>query len=95
MGRPPFEGDSVQVIFAKHERDPLPPSTRCAGIPADLDRLCMALLHRDPEARAGAEEVFEVLGGVPAVGAGPEYRPEMDPVFLVGRAVRGDYHVFH
>jgi hypothetical protein len=61
-GRLPFEGANFQILLDKQQRDPEPPSARCAGIPPYLDRLCVALLDRDPVKRATGAQVLAVLG---------------------------------
>ncbi|HTM20268.1 MAG TPA: serine/threonine-protein kinase, partial [Kofleriaceae bacterium] len=50
-GRLPFRGSRREVLAAKQERDPPPPSALVRGVPADLDRLCRDLLARDPAQR--------------------------------------------
>jgi serine/threonine-protein kinase len=51
-GRPPFdEGDAVAVMIA-HARDPVvPPSTVRGGVPADLERVVLRCLAKDPADR--------------------------------------------
>jgi tetratricopeptide (TPR) repeat protein len=61
-GRLPFEGANFQILLDKQQRDPEPPSARCAGIPPYLDRLCLALLERDPAQRATGAQVLAALG---------------------------------
>jgi serine/threonine protein kinase len=62
-GRKPHAGDGQRVLTAKQQQDPPPPSTVNPETPADLSRLCMRLLERDPARRAGVEEVLETLAG--------------------------------
>lgn len=50
-GRAPFAGDNGEVIERKSVLDPPPPSALAAGIPDDLNDLCVRLLSRDPERR--------------------------------------------
>jgi serine/threonine protein kinase len=81
-GRRPFEGDAVQVVLAKRYLDPLPPSALVAGVPDDLDELCLALLQADRNARPSGAEVLHRLqartsdrpgtGGAPFVGRDAE-----------------------
>ncbi|MCA9638547.1 MAG: AAA family ATPase, partial [Myxococcales bacterium] len=51
--------------LAKQERDPRPPSELVAGIPDDLERLCLDLLSRDLAKRPAAPEVLRRLGHTP------------------------------
>src|SRR5262249_48075471 len=46
--------------------DPVPPSERVGGVPAELDKLCMALLDRAPDRRPRGEEILHVLGAARA-----------------------------
>ena len=58
-GRPPFVGDAVDVLTEKRTIEPLSPSMMYAGIPADLDELCIALLTRDPARRRRRRDVAQ------------------------------------
>ena len=51
-GRPPFDaGSAIEAIIA-HARDPVvPPSTRRAGLPGDLDAVILRCLAKDPADR--------------------------------------------
>jgi serine/threonine protein kinase/tetratricopeptide (TPR) repeat protein len=80
-GRLPFEGSVVEILRLKQLYDPAPPRTLCAGIPEDLDGLCVDLLRRRPERRPAAEEVLRRLGGPGARAA----RTTHPPVSFVGR----------
>jgi serine/threonine protein kinase len=57
-GQHPFEGSAQDVMMRKLDEDPLPPSARVDGVPADLEELCMALLQRDPAARPSGADVL-------------------------------------
>ncbi|MBV8760557.1 MAG: protein kinase [Deltaproteobacteria bacterium] len=61
VGRPPFVGPVSKVIAEKLLGDPIAPAALFPEVPEDLDRLCMALLARDPEERPSALEVAERL----------------------------------
>src|SRR5207248_10062670 len=50
-GEPPFWEVDAQILTHKQLHDPPPPSALVEGVPADLDRLCVDLLARAPEAR--------------------------------------------
>ncbi len=62
VGRPPFTGDDVQVLYS-HLRTPVtPPSKLNSDVPHALTALVLRLLTKDPEARpATAAEVLEEL----------------------------------
>lgn len=53
----PFEGSPQQVFFAKTTGTVTPPGARVAGVPADLDALCVALLDPDPARRPDGAQV--------------------------------------
>ncbi len=54
----PFTGNPAKILRDKQLMDPRPPSSVAPGIPPELDRLVMALLHRDPARRATGEDVL-------------------------------------
>jgi serine/threonine protein kinase/tetratricopeptide (TPR) repeat protein len=62
VGRTPFAGSFVDIITMKCRMAPPPPSACAAGVPVDLDALCVALLDRDPERRPSSSEVLRRLG---------------------------------
>jgi eukaryotic-like serine/threonine-protein kinase len=67
-GDVPFTGDTPVEIAMKHLNDaPRPPSARVPGIPADLDRIVMRALAKDPQDRyRSAEELDSDLARVEA-----------------------------
>jgi eukaryotic-like serine/threonine-protein kinase len=51
-GRPPFLGDSAMEVMIAHARDPVvPPSHLQPGIPADLERVVLQCLAKNPDDR--------------------------------------------
>jgi serine/threonine protein kinase len=75
VGHPPFTGSVADVLALKSTVDAQAPSECAAGIPRDLEALCMALLQRAPEARPSGKEILERLGVRPS---------SAPPVALVG-----------
>jgi len=61
-GELPFQGSSVQLAYQKANTTPPPPSKLAPAVPSDLERLCMALLARDPDERPSGAEILELLG---------------------------------
>jgi hypothetical protein len=82
-GRVPFVGRAEAVLRQKQSEDPLPPSD-VRPVPADLDRLCRALLNRDVPRRPQSADVLLVL--TPALGDVAERAPRQSVGdTLVGR----------
>ena len=51
-GKPLFDADRpIKIIIAHAHETPVPPSTHCADVPADLERIIMRCLEKAPEAR--------------------------------------------
>ncbi|WP_046315011.1 Stk1 family PASTA domain-containing Ser/Thr kinase [Mycobacterium sp. UM_Kg1] len=51
-GEPPFIGDSPVAVAYQHVReDPVPPSQRLPGLPADLDAVVLKALAKNPDNR--------------------------------------------
>ena len=59
-GQLPFDDETGPKLAEKWTRDPVPPS-RHRRVPADLERLCLALLHRKPEERPDAAAIVAVI----------------------------------
>lgn len=62
-GRPPFVGDHALVILGQHLNNrPVPPSWYRPDVPADLERLILRLLEKDPQDRpSSAAEVRQAI----------------------------------
>jgi WD40 repeat protein len=62
-GQPPFHGDSAfETVRRVLEEEPVPPSRIQAGVPRDLQTICLKCLHKDPRRRYGsAEELADDL----------------------------------
>ena len=65
-GQLPFTGTPLQVLMDKQQLDPPVPADLVAGIPEDLNDLCVALLRKSPEARPVGDEVLLRLGESPS-----------------------------
>ncbi len=61
-GQIPFTGSIMRILTDKQRVDPPPPRELLPSIPEDLDTLCRALLHRDPEKRPAGKDVLRWLG---------------------------------
>ena len=61
-GQVPFHGESLPKMMERKQRE-LPPAPRSlvAGVPEDLDALCLELLAPDPKNRLGGSEVLARL----------------------------------
>src|SRR5262249_4195969 len=80
-GRLPFTGTELEIVEQKQLWDPVPPGVLVAGIPADLDELCLRLLARETDVRIAEAEVLRRLAGCDAEA---EIRPTRSG--FVGRA---------
>ncbi len=63
-GRPPFLADSLQATLLKiRDTEPVAPRELNAGIPRDLETICLKCLEKEPGARFGsAQELADELG---------------------------------
>jgi serine/threonine protein kinase len=85
-GRVPFSGPSLEVLIRKQSEVPIPPSALGAGVPPDLDALCVALLRFKPSERLSGGALLRRLGGVPrSDDASASGSRTLTPAF-VGRA---------
>ena len=81
-GRPPFRADTVmETLVLVLERDPTPPGLVRAGVPPELEAICLKCLEKDPAdryptAEALADDLERALRGedVGAMRAGPWLR---------------------
>lgn len=72
-GAVPFMGSAQEIIAQKTSMDPAAPSERVAGLPRDLDTLCLSLLARDPAQRPSATEIRKCLGALPNLMPPPKH----------------------
>jgi serine/threonine protein kinase len=57
--RPPFRGESVMdTLQAVLNDEPIPPRVRRAGVPFDLETICLKCLSKDPSQRYGSAEAL-------------------------------------
>jgi hypothetical protein len=85
-GRLPFEGNFMDLLQARVQRDPDPPRELDSAIPRELDTLCRALLHRDPAQRPDGAEVARRLRRHDAVSAEAAPDTARPSAPFVGRA---------
>ncbi|MEW4531222.1 serine/threonine-protein kinase [Maioricimonas sp. JC845] len=70
-GQPPFRYDNpLDTLLSVIESEPTPPSRLRPGIPADLERICLTCLEKDPERRypsagALADDLQRVIADQP------------------------------
>jgi serine/threonine-protein kinase len=88
-GHPPFRADTPTALLYQHVQElPAPPRSMGAELPPELERLVLALLAKEPEARPGAEQVADWLsapGRSSAVAmAQPISPPSSRPAAAVG-----------
>ena len=59
--RPPFQAETqIDTILQVLEDDPVPPSRRRAGIPRDLEVICLKCLSKEPGKRYASAEALAV-----------------------------------
>ncbi len=84
-GRLPFTGSVLEVLRAKVESDPVPP-TLITKVPDAINDLCVRLLSRDSSERPGYSEITAVLTSF-QISEGPsEVISSPATEFFVGRA---------
>ncbi len=86
-GRVPFAGSALDILLAKREQDPPPPSVLVAEVPEDLNQLCVDLLQRNAEDRPTAEAILQRLtaAGVETYRATVAAAATIEKTPLVGR----------
>ncbi|SFE56953.1 Serine/threonine protein kinase [Nannocystis exedens] len=61
-GRVPYSGENLaRMMERKQQGPPPPPRTLVAGIPDELDVVCVRLLQPDPKVRPGASELMSLF----------------------------------
>jgi WD40 repeat protein/serine/threonine protein kinase len=61
-GRPPFEGNIVDILVQVKEQEPVRPSRLCPRVPRDLETICLKCLQKDMSKRyLSAQEVAREL----------------------------------
>ncbi|MDC0666925.1 serine/threonine-protein kinase [Nannocystis radixulma] len=62
VGRVPYSGENLaRMMERKQQSAPPPPRSLVAGIPDDLDAVCVRLLQPDPKARPAAAELLALF----------------------------------
>jgi tetratricopeptide (TPR) repeat protein/predicted Ser/Thr protein kinase len=58
-GRPPFQAATpLQVLEQVRHQEPVPPSRWNAGVPRDLETICLKCLHKEPGRRYGGADAL-------------------------------------
>jgi len=80
-GRPPFDGDNAAQLLLAHMNQPVvPPSALGIEVPADLERVVLACMAKDPAHRPATGEVLAVaLAEVALAGTWHPERPVPPP----------------
>lgn len=83
----PFQGAVAAVLDAKRRMAPRPPHRVVAGVPEDLEALCLQLLHSSPAERPSGREILSLLGDRSVVGPSRQgsMRSPATASLLVGR----------
>jgi serine/threonine protein kinase len=76
-GQPPFSGPTTPVVMMKQVTEQVVrPSNLRAGVPADLERIVLRLLEKDPGNRFGeGSDVVTALDGAPVAAFAPSSYP--------------------
>ncbi|MFC6074119.1 serine/threonine-protein kinase, partial [Microbispora bryophytorum] len=69
-GRPPFTGSAPELVYQHIHQAPVPPSRHRPDIPAELERLIMALLAKDSGGRPADAEVARRILAAAALAPG-------------------------
>ncbi|TQS11576.1 protein kinase domain-containing protein [Microbispora hainanensis] len=73
-GHPPFTGSAPELVYQHIHQAPAPPGRHRPDIPAELERLIMALLAKEPASRpADAEVARRILAAVALSAARPAW----------------------
>ncbi len=83
-GRPPFDGPSTAVVMMKQVTERAAPiDSLRGGVPANLQRIVMKLLEKDPSSRFGdGQELLDALEGAPVYGeSNPSIYPTLQTSF--------------
>jgi eukaryotic-like serine/threonine-protein kinase len=85
-GRLPFTGSMFEILRAKEEQTPRPPHEIAAGVPEDLDALCVEMLQHDPEKRPAGQDVLRRLKNLSSQANLPESQiTPQENLALLGR----------
>ncbi|WP_188189748.1 serine/threonine-protein kinase [Nonomuraea sp. SYSU D8015] len=97
-GRPPFTGSPAELVYRHVHQPPAPPSSHRPDLPAELERLILALLAKNPADRpASAEQVRQVVATIAHVARDrrrPAHQPAWAPMPSPGVARAGDTRLF-
>lgn len=83
-GQLPFDGAPEDVLYAKQQGRPRPPSEIVDGVPPDLSALCLDLLAPAPQDRPEGAEILDRLRAVRPGGEVRTSRRSMSPSTTTG-----------
>jgi serine/threonine protein kinase len=87
-GRLPFTGDVRQMLTSKRVVEPMPPALVVAGVPEDLNLLCVDLLRISPHRRPSGAEILRRVGVDSQAGGATSARASAPAPPFVGRAAQ-------
>jgi tetratricopeptide (TPR) repeat protein len=84
-GRLPIDGPQLQILIEKQTREAARPSAIAAGVPEDLDELCVRLLRFEPARRPTARDILGASARSPGERAQLRTRTSTEAPTFVGR----------
>jgi hypothetical protein len=92
-GRPPFTGDTGDVIVAHQSKAPVAPRALDPSVSRELDALILQMLAKDPDARPAS--MSAVAAALPIAGAQPAPPPAPRPIVADNESTLADATTLH